>query len=100
MREFNLILIVGENESGKTTFAEALGEALGWTVGETSRVLDEPLAKLLAAEHEGAFGPTTITLEQRVARFREIVQANKSSYRKMKRMLGDVIRDIEPGWMV
>ncbi len=92
--KYDYIAIVGGNESGKSTFARALGEALGMQVGETSDVLTEQLARILC--QMDVYAP----MFSEVKECKEFIGAHKETFRDAKRELGDMLTEHNPGYMV
>lgn len=92
--KYDYVAVVGESESGKSAFANALGNALGWQVAETGHVLDTPLAKILASSVQLSGIP--LTMEQWMEEMRE----RKNDARVLKRTFGDVLCELDPGLMV
>ncbi len=92
--KYDYVAIVGESESGKSTFARALSNALGWKVAETGHCLDGRLSRLLAA----SVAVTGISLNAQM--WREDMDERKATWRSLKREFGDMLCEVNPGVMV
>lgn len=82
--KYDWIFVVGEDGVGKSTFAAALGEALGLQVGETSRVLDGPTARI-AAE----------VIDAQVQEVVDAMACRKDQWRASKRAVGDAMCEFD-----
>ncbi len=90
--DFDFIFVVGDNESGKSTFAADLGAALNLIVGDTARLLDIPLARVL----------NTVAPFQtwKVPAIIDYILNHKAEYRAAKRAMGDELCALNPAWMI
>lgn len=90
--KFDYIFIVGENESGKSTFARELSEATGLRVGETSRCLDGPLARVLCQlPYFTAATPQDMLRD---------IGNNKDQFRAAKRAIGDELCKVDCAYLM
>lgn len=92
--QYDYVAVVGESAAGKSTFARALGAALGWNVAETGHVLDKPLAGLLEALKPA------IGIPMSARQWFDDMTERKADYRLAKRTLGDQLCALDPGCLV
>ena len=94
--KYNTIFVVSpDDQSGKSTFANELGAALGLKVGETGHHIDRPLARVLAAfwtEEAHAAHDVDVALAA--------LAHNKEKYRAHKIVFANEMCRLDPDWMI
>ncbi len=86
-----IFVVSPDDESGKTTFAEAMAGGLGLEVAETGNCIDEPLARVLA---------TNCSHTTTAYQFRKYMARKKRIYRELKRQFADEMCRVNPAWMI
>jgi len=84
-----IFVVSNDDEAGKSTFANVLGEELGLIVGETGHCIDIPLANVLTACHGGSFAELVANMAQ-----------DKAGWRVPKKVFGDEMCRVDAECMV
>lgn len=92
MGNYDCVVIIGASDAGKSTLAQALGRATGWVVGDTSNYIQPWLEKLMSASFLLPISEFELS--------GWIKTAAPGSISAMKRVLGDALRDADPGYLV